>query len=108
MRPRRRLQRRALITWVDDGRQALGRPQVIGRYPLARVLSEGDYVYHAYVPIAHLSGGGHFAAAIEGDAGDGVMVSNTQPLYGLLKPWLRPRSWRAATAYSEPPHSAFS
>ena len=85
---------RALITWVDDGRQALGRPQVIGRYPLARVLSEGDYVYHAYVPIAHLSGGGRFAAAIESDAGDGVMVSNTQPLYGLLKPWLRPRGWR--------------
>ena len=83
---------RALITWVDDGRAALDRPQLLGRFALQRAREGLDFVYHAYVPIALLSGGGVFGAAIETDAGDGeVLVSNVRTFGGRLRPWLRPR-----------------
>ena len=46
----------------------------------------------AYVPIALLSGGGVFAAALESDTVDGgVLVSNAHTFAGHLEPWLRPR-----------------
>jgi hypothetical protein len=65
---------------------------VIGRFPLWRVVDGGDFAYHAWVPVALLSGGGTFGAAIETDAGEGeVLVSNALPFAGLLRPWLRPR-----------------
>ena len=84
---------RALVTWVDDGRAALDRPQLVGRFALQRAAQRGlDFVYHAYVPIALLSGGGVFGATIETDAGDGeVLVSNVRTFAGRLRPWLRPR-----------------
>ena len=83
---------RALVTWVDDGRAALDRPQLVGRFALQRAREGLDFVYHAYVPIALLSGGGVFGATIETDAGDGeVLVSNVRTFAGRLRPWLRPR-----------------
>ena len=49
---------RAVITWVDDHRALLDRPQVIGRFRLDRQLRNEGYTYSAYVPVKLLSGGG--------------------------------------------------
>ncbi len=83
----------AVITWVHDGLRALDRAQVLGRFPLRKVLDDdGQTTFHAFVPVAILSGGGTFGAAIESETGDGsVLVSNTQTFRGVLRSWLRPR-----------------
>ena len=77
---------------MDDGRAPLDRPQLLGRFALQRAVENGTLSTSAYVPIALLSGGGVFGAAIESDAGEGeVLVSNVRTFAGRLRPWLRPR-----------------